>query len=92
MSSGLSNGTINEALPGSVIQDSRLTVLHRLDQQGNYDMVSTWHPMNFEVLGQVARSIDESFRKEALTVVSLPVFDQQRVLRELCSPCDNDSY
>ena len=46
--------------------------------------------MDLHVFGQVSRAIDEHFRERALAPVLVSVRNEERVLGELSSPCDDD--
>ena len=67
----------------------RLTILHRLDEQRDDDVVGSGYPMNLQILRQIARTVDQSLRESTLPVVAFAVFDQERVFREFRSPGDD---
>ena len=59
-----------------ILNTVKLTVLHWFDEKRNHYMVRIRYPMNLQILREVADSVDQCFRKQTLTMIPCPVFDQ----------------
>ena len=76
----------------SARQSTRLTILHRLDKQGDDNVIGTGYAVHLQILCEIAGAINKHLREVALTVIARAVLDEKRVLGELCATCYDDRY